>query len=82
MQVLCTRSNQEIQEIAAAYEASFGQSLESAIQNEVTGDYRSLLTLLLTVCLRVSFNYGSVVLTNNKILLYFAELVTIDFGNI
>ena len=48
-QIFCTRSNEEIHYITAAYEARFGKSLEKTIQSEVSGDYKRLLTLLLNV---------------------------------
>jgi len=49
LQVLCTRTNAEIKEISDAYEKKFGKSLESAIEDEASGHYKSLLVLLLTV---------------------------------
>jgi hypothetical protein len=49
VKILCTRSNQDLHFITAAYEARFGKSLEQAVQSEVSGDYKRLLTLLVNV---------------------------------
>ncbi|CAL8134933.1 unnamed protein product [Orchesella dallaii] len=47
-EILCTRTNDEIKQIVDTYEKTFGQSLENAVDGEVSGDYKSLLILLLT----------------------------------
>ncbi|ODN01978.1 Annexin B10 [Orchesella cincta] len=51
-EILCTRTNDEIKQIVETYEKTFGQSLENAVESEVSGDYKSLLILLLTVGMR------------------------------
>ncbi|CAL8113160.1 unnamed protein product [Orchesella dallaii] len=46
-EVLCTRSNQDIRLICEAYQNKFGNSLEDSIKDEVSGEYKRLLVMLL-----------------------------------
>jgi len=46
-EIICTRSNQDIQYICQAYQAKFGTSLEDAIGGEVSGHYKRMLVMLL-----------------------------------
>jgi len=46
-EVLCTRSNSDIGQIALSYQNIYGVSLEEAIGSEVSGDYKRLLVMLL-----------------------------------
>lgn len=48
-EILCTRGNAEIHQIKEAYERLYGKSLEDEISSEVSGDYKRLLVMLLTV---------------------------------
>lgn len=57
LQIICTRTNDELKQIAEAYEKTYGKDLEKAIESEVSGDYRSLLILFLSVGRRVSFSH-------------------------
>jgi len=47
IEVLCTRSNQEVKDLAAAYQKTFGRTLESDVHGDTGGDYRNLLKALL-----------------------------------
>jgi len=49
--VLCTRSNDNIQLIAAAFKADFGKTVEEELDNEykVSAEYKELLGMLLSV---------------------------------
>lgn len=48
-QILCTRSNAEIAGINESYVRLFEKTLEDDISSEVSGDYKRLLVMLLTV---------------------------------
>nr|XP_020460724.1 annexin A11-like isoform X2 [Monopterus albus]XP_020460725.1 annexin A11-like isoform X2 [Monopterus albus] len=45
-EILCSRSNAEINEINQVYKAEHGKSLEDAIKNDTSGDFRNLLVTL------------------------------------
>jgi len=57
IQILCTRSNAEIQMINAAYLQLYGKSLEEAIKDEVSGEYERLLVILLNVSRVFNFSF-------------------------
>uniref|UniRef100_A0A183UWH1 Annexin n=2 Tax=Toxocara canis TaxID=6265 RepID=A0A183UWH1_TOXCA len=45
--VICTRSNEQLNAIKVAYEGEFGRSLESAVKWDTSGDFERLLVALL-----------------------------------
>lgn len=45
--VICTRSNQQLNAIKVAYEGEFHRSLESAVKWDTSGDFERLLVALL-----------------------------------
>jgi len=47
IEILCTRTNQEIKDLAAAYQKTYGRTIESDVHGDTSGDYRNLLTALL-----------------------------------
>ncbi|XP_021949864.1 annexin B10 isoform X2 [Folsomia candida] len=47
-EILCTRGDDEIRKISDAYTKIYEKSLTSELSSEVSGDYKRLLTLLLT----------------------------------
>ena len=51
--ILCTRTNQDIHYIAQAYQIKYGKSLEEEIGGEVSGHYKRLLVMLLSVSLDI-----------------------------
>ncbi|XP_051156041.1 annexin B10-like [Leptopilina boulardi] len=48
MEILCSRENNEIKEIVTAYERIYHCSLAEDIASETSGDFRRLLTLIVT----------------------------------
>ncbi|XP_030610550.1 annexin A4-like [Archocentrus centrarchus] len=46
IEILSSRSNQEIQEISRIYKAEYGKSLEDSISNDTSGHFRRLLVSL------------------------------------
>ncbi|CAG7836046.1 unnamed protein product [Allacma fusca] len=46
--ILTTHNNDDLKRIAETYQQRYGKSLEETIESEVSGDYKRLLTLLLT----------------------------------
>lgn len=48
VEILCTKSNEEIQEIATVYEAMFDRPLAEQMCGETSGHFRRLLTLIVT----------------------------------
>lgn len=48
IEILCTRSNDEIQEIVETYEKMYDRPLAEHMCSETTGDFRRLLTLIVT----------------------------------
>ncbi|CAG7836045.1 unnamed protein product [Allacma fusca] len=47
-EILTTHNNDDLKRIAETYQQRYGKSLEETIESEVSGDYKRLLTLLLT----------------------------------
>ncbi|XP_071442398.1 annexin B10 [Hetaerina americana] len=48
VEILCTKNNREIKEIVEAYERMYGRPLAEHICSETSGDFRRLLTLMVT----------------------------------
>lgn len=48
VEILCTKTNEEIQEIVAAYEAKYDRPLAEQMCSETSGYFRRLLTLIIT----------------------------------
>jgi len=44
--ILCHRTYEQLQSIAASYQVKYGKSLEEAIRNDTSGDYKNLLVSL------------------------------------
>ncbi|KAL0272471.1 UNVERIFIED_CONTAM: hypothetical protein PYX00_005427 [Menopon gallinae] len=49
VEILCTHNNTEIQEIVEAYERMYNRPLAEHMCSETSGDFRRLLTLIITV---------------------------------
>uniref|UniRef100_F6W0Q1 Annexin n=1 Tax=Monodelphis domestica TaxID=13616 RepID=F6W0Q1_MONDO len=47
VEILCTRSNKEIEEIKTVYQTLFGNSLESDVIDDTSGDFKKILLSLL-----------------------------------
>jgi len=48
VEILCTKSNEEMQEIARTYENEYGRPLAEQMCSETSGHFRRLLTLIVT----------------------------------
>ena len=48
VEILCTKTNEEMQEIVAAYEAKYDRPLAEQMCSETSGFFRRLLTLIVT----------------------------------
>ncbi|KPJ21346.1 Annexin-B10 [Papilio machaon] len=59
IEILCTRTKKEIADIVQAYERLYNRPLAEHMCSETSGDFRRLLTLIVTV--RIASNHFSTV---------------------
>ena len=54
IEILCTRTNQEIREIVRCYQSEFGRDLEKDIRSDTSGHFERLLVSMCQVSIELS----------------------------